>query len=117
MLAASYGLVLHGYNLRRIQAGMQYVAVNLVASLLFLIGVSLIYAATGTLNMADLGARGNAWRAGHLAAANRRHRAGPGLSDQRQDVAAGFLCPPPTRRRPRRWGRCLGLQRTSCRKP
>lgn len=57
MLAASYGLVLHGYNLRRIQAGMQYIAVNLVASLLFLIGVSLIYAATGTLNIADLGAR------------------------------------------------------------
>ena len=26
MLAASYGLVLHGYNLRRIQAGMQYIA-------------------------------------------------------------------------------------------
>ena len=57
MLAASYGLVLHGYNLRRIQAGMQYIAVNLVASLLFLIGVSLIYAATGTLNIADLGGR------------------------------------------------------------
>lgn len=57
MLAASYGLVLHGYNLRRIQAGMQYLAVNLVASLLFLIGVSLIYAASGTLNIADLGAR------------------------------------------------------------
>lgn len=57
MLAASYGLVLHGYNLRRIRAGMQYIAVNLVASLLFLIGVSLIYAATGTLNIADLAAR------------------------------------------------------------
>ncbi len=57
MLAASYGLVLHGYNLRRIQAGMQYVAVNLVASLLFLIGVSLIYAASGTLNIADLAGR------------------------------------------------------------
>lgn len=57
MLAASYGLVLHGYNLRRIQAGMQYIAVNLVASLLFLIGVSLIYAASGTLNIADLAAR------------------------------------------------------------
>lgn len=57
MLAASYGLVLHGYNLRRIRAGMQYVAVNLVASLLFLIGVSLIYAASGTLNIADLAAR------------------------------------------------------------
>lgn len=57
MLAASYGLVLHGYNLRRIQAGMQYVSVNLVASLLFLIGVSLIYAASGTLNITDLATR------------------------------------------------------------
>lgn len=57
MLAASYGLVLHGYNLRRIQAGMQYVAVNLVASLIFLIGVALIYGATGTLNIADLTTR------------------------------------------------------------
>ena len=57
MLAASYGMVLHGYNLRRIQAGMQYIAINLVASLMFLIGVSLIYAATGTLNIADLGGR------------------------------------------------------------
>jgi multicomponent K+:H+ antiporter subunit D len=57
MLAASYGLVLHGYNLRRIQAGMQYIAVNLAASLLFLIGVSLIYAASGTLNIADLATR------------------------------------------------------------
>lgn len=57
MLAASYGLVLHGYNPNRIKAGMQYVAVNLVASLLFLIGVSLIYAASGTLNIADLASR------------------------------------------------------------
>lgn len=57
MLAASYGLVLHGYNLRRIQAGMHYIAINLVASLLFLIGVALIYAAAGTLNISDLGAR------------------------------------------------------------
>ncbi|MFU2489917.1 monovalent cation/H+ antiporter subunit D [Thauera sp. WH-1] len=57
MLAASYGLVLHGYNLRRIRAGMQYIAVNLVASLLFLIGVALIYAASGTLNIADLATR------------------------------------------------------------
>lgn len=56
MLAASYGLVLHGYNLNRIRAGMQFIAINLVASLLFLIGVALIYAETGTLNMADLAA-------------------------------------------------------------
>jgi multicomponent K+:H+ antiporter subunit D len=57
MLAASYGLLLHGYNAARLQAGMQYIAVNLVASLLFLIGVALIYASAGTLNMADLAAR------------------------------------------------------------
>lgn len=57
MLAASYGLLLHGYNAQRIRAGVQYIAVNLVASLFFLIGVSLIYAACGTLNMADLAAR------------------------------------------------------------
>ena len=57
MLAASYGLALHGYNVRRIRAGMQYVIINLIASFLFLIGVALIYASTGTLNLADLGAR------------------------------------------------------------
>lgn len=54
MLAASYGLLLHGYNLKRLRAGMQFVAINLVASFMFLIGVALIYAAAGTLNMADL---------------------------------------------------------------
>jgi multicomponent K+:H+ antiporter subunit D len=57
MLAASYGLLLHGYTATRIRAGMQYIAINLAASLLFLIGVALIYATTGTLNMADLAAR------------------------------------------------------------
>jgi len=57
MLAASYGLLLHGYNAERLRAGMQYIAVNLAASLLFLLGTALIYAATGTLNMADLAAR------------------------------------------------------------
>lgn len=59
MLAASYGLVLHGYNTARIRAGMQYIAVNLAASLLFLIGLALIYAGAGTLNMTDLAARIN----------------------------------------------------------
>ncbi|GAB3553664.1 monovalent cation/H+ antiporter subunit D [Noviherbaspirillum agri] len=57
MLAASYGLLLHGYNVARLRAGIQYIAINLAASLLFLIGVALIYASTGTLNMADLAAR------------------------------------------------------------
>jgi multicomponent K+:H+ antiporter subunit D len=57
MLASSYGLVLHGYNVARLRASMQYIAVNLVASLLFLVGVAMIYAVTGTLNMADLAGR------------------------------------------------------------
>lgn len=57
MLAASYGLVLHGYNAERLRASMQYIAINLAASLLFLIGAALIYAAAGTLNMSDLAAR------------------------------------------------------------
>jgi multicomponent K+:H+ antiporter subunit D len=38
----------------RIGAGLHYVAVNIVASMLFLIGVALIYAVCGTLNMAHL---------------------------------------------------------------
>jgi len=57
MLAASYGLVLHGYNVARLRASMQYIAINLAAALLFLIGVAMIYATTGTLNMSDLAAR------------------------------------------------------------
>lgn len=60
MLAASYGLMLHGSGPERIRAGLQYIAVNLAASLLFLIGVALIYGTTGTLNMADIG-RASYW--------------------------------------------------------
>jgi len=55
LLAASYGLVLHGSGTARVKAGLHYVPINLVASSLFLIGVSLVYGVTGTLNMADLG--------------------------------------------------------------
>ena len=57
MLIASYGLLLHGGGPRRLGAGFQYVAVNLVGSTLFLFAVGLIYAVTGTLNMADLAAK------------------------------------------------------------
>ena len=57
LLAASYGLALHGSGARRVRAGLHYVVVNLAASLLFLIGVSLIYGVSGTLNMADLASR------------------------------------------------------------
>ncbi|MDO5613399.1 MAG: monovalent cation/H+ antiporter subunit D [Paracoccus sp. (in: a-proteobacteria)] len=54
MLASSYGLMLHGSGPDRIKAGLHYIAINLAASLLFLIGIALIYGTTGTLNMAEL---------------------------------------------------------------
>jgi multicomponent K+:H+ antiporter subunit D len=54
MLAASYGLLLHGGGADRVRAGLHYIAINLVASLLFLIGVAVLYGVTGTLNMADI---------------------------------------------------------------
>ena len=54
LLAASYGLMLHGSGRVRVSAGLHYITINLVASSLFLIGAALIYGVTGTLNMADL---------------------------------------------------------------
>jgi multicomponent K+:H+ antiporter subunit D len=57
LLIASYGLLLHGQGPARLKAGVQYVVVNLVGSSLFLIALGLLYALTGTLNMADLGVR------------------------------------------------------------
>ena len=54
LLAASYGLMLHGSGRARVSAGLHYISINLLASTLFLIGAALIYGVTGTLNMADL---------------------------------------------------------------
>lgn len=60
LLAASYGLMLHGSGQARVRAGLHYIAVNLVASFLLLIAIALIYGTTGTLNMADLAIRAGA---------------------------------------------------------
>ncbi|WP_395137708.1 monovalent cation/H+ antiporter subunit D [Schlegelella aquatica] len=57
LLIASYVLMVHGQGGARMRAGLQYVVLNLAASALFLIGVALIYAQTGTLNFADLAQR------------------------------------------------------------
>ncbi|TDH61994.1 monovalent cation/H+ antiporter subunit D [Dankookia rubra] len=57
MLAASYGMALHGSGTARVRAGLHYIVINLVASLLFLVGVSVVYGIAGTLNMADLAIR------------------------------------------------------------
>ena len=57
LLAASYGLLLRGGGAPRVKLALHYIAVNLTASFLFLIGVALIYGVAGTLNMADLAGR------------------------------------------------------------
>ncbi|MDK9724499.1 MAG: monovalent cation/H+ antiporter subunit D [Sterolibacteriaceae bacterium MAG5] len=54
LLAASYGLALHGSGAPRVKAGLHYIVVNLVASLVFLVAAALIYSVAGTLNMAEL---------------------------------------------------------------
>ncbi|MFD6751992.1 Na+/H+ antiporter subunit D [Micromonospora gifhornensis] len=57
LLAASFVLItLNGTRLR-IRTGSTYVVVNVLASMIFLISVGLVYAATGTLNLAHLAAR------------------------------------------------------------
>jgi multicomponent K+:H+ antiporter subunit D len=57
LLAASYGLILHGAGEERTKASLHYITINIATSLLFLLGVAMIYGVTGTLNMADLATR------------------------------------------------------------
>jgi multicomponent K+:H+ antiporter subunit D len=57
LLIASYVLLLHGLGRERLRMGFHYVVLNLAGSGLFLIGLAMLYAVTGTLNMADLGVR------------------------------------------------------------
>ncbi|WP_052207249.1 Na+/H+ antiporter subunit D [Sinomonas humi] len=61
LLTASYVLLTLGGTTARIRAGVTYVVVSVVSSLLFLIAIAMVYAATGTVNMADL-----AVKLGHL---------------------------------------------------
>jgi len=53
-LTASYVLLTLGGTVERIRSGITYVVVSVVSSILFLTAIALIYAATGTVNMADL---------------------------------------------------------------
>ncbi|GAA1959834.1 Na+/H+ antiporter subunit D [Amycolatopsis minnesotensis] len=54
MLSASYVLITRRTTAPRIRAGMTYVIVSLMSSLLFITMIALVYAATGTVNLADL---------------------------------------------------------------
>ena len=57
LLSASFVLLTIGASTDRVRAGIAYVMVSMVSSLIFLIGLAMIYAATGTLNMAELSVR------------------------------------------------------------
>jgi multicomponent Na+:H+ antiporter subunit D len=57
MLAASYVLITLGGTRAQVRSGITYVVISLLASGLFITAVALIYAATGTVNMADLSGR------------------------------------------------------------
>lgn len=54
LLMASYVLLTYGQGKARFQLGIHYVIINLFASALFLIGLGLIYANVGSLNMVDV---------------------------------------------------------------
>src|SRR5215212_1188818 len=57
LLTASFVLLTIGASPERVRAGTSYVMVSMVSSLIFLTGIALVYAATGTLNMAELAMR------------------------------------------------------------
>ena len=54
MLTASYVLMTLGGRLEQVRSGMTYVVISLMASVLFLLTLAFMYAATGTMNLADL---------------------------------------------------------------
>ncbi|KAA5833661.1 Na+/H+ antiporter subunit D [Saccharopolyspora hirsuta] len=55
MLSSSYVLITRRTTATRVRAGMTYVIVSLASSLLFITMIALVYASTGTVNLADLG--------------------------------------------------------------
>jgi multicomponent Na+:H+ antiporter subunit D len=57
LLSASFVLLTIGASAERVRAGISYVMVSMVSSLIFLLGIALVYAATGTLNLAELAVR------------------------------------------------------------
>jgi multicomponent Na+:H+ antiporter subunit D len=57
MLIGSYGLMVVGASRAQVRQTLMYVAINVVGGALFVVGLGLLYALLGTLNMADLAAR------------------------------------------------------------
>lgn len=56
-LVASYVLLTLGASPSRVRAGVSYVMVSMVSSMVFLFAIAMVYAAVGTVNMAHIGIR------------------------------------------------------------
>lgn len=56
-LAASYVLMTLGGSALRVRAGISYTVVSLASSMVFLVGLALIYASVGTVTMAEIARR------------------------------------------------------------
>src|SRR5699024_1010242 len=54
MLIASYILVMLGGRKVRLQESIKYIAINVLSSWIFLVGIAYLYGVMGTVNMADL---------------------------------------------------------------
>lgn len=57
LLVASYVLLTLGASSSRIRAGVSYVMVNMLSSMVFLLAIGLVYAAVGTVNFAHISLR------------------------------------------------------------
>ncbi|SDI35052.1 Na+/H+ antiporter subunit D [Natribacillus halophilus] len=56
-LIASYILIVHGSTAFQLRESFKYLAMNVFASMFFVVGVAYIYATTGTMNIAHIGLR------------------------------------------------------------
>ncbi len=54
MLIASFGMVALGRSREELDGALRYLALNMVATLMFLLAIALLFGSTGTLNMAHL---------------------------------------------------------------
>ncbi|PDS28622.1 Na+/H+ antiporter subunit D [Rhizobium phaseoli] len=54
LLISSFGLIILGSERQQIDGALKYAVLNLIATTLFLVGVGILYAFFGTLNMADI---------------------------------------------------------------
>ncbi|MFB2606918.1 proton-conducting transporter membrane subunit, partial [Rhizobium phaseoli] len=54
LLISSFGLIILGSERQQIDGALKYAVLNLIATTLFLVGVGILYAIFGTLNMADI---------------------------------------------------------------